>query len=382
MLWTIRGAGFALGAGMVVLLAFLGSRAIGVVLLLFLGVLLGAALGPLVTWLRRRLPLSRGLAIGVVYAAFFLLVAGLVLVVVPTALAEAGRVGERLPAVLDSIRGWAATLRPEALGSTISHLADAAETSLLRAARPPDAGQVVEVGLTVAEAVVSVTTLLVVVAFWLVERPRLQRYVLSFVPARRRAGSRTAWNRVERRLGLWARGQLTLMASVGLASGIAYQLLGLPSAVMLGVVAAVCEAIPLVGPLLGAVPAILVAATISPATALAVAAVYVVIHLVEGNILVPIVMRNAVGLSPLLVLLSLVGGAAVGGLVGALIAVPVVAAIEILLAPLQARQVPVAPEPRSEEPPGERPAEAPPAGRASGELPPGRASDAPSGARA
>ena len=70
-------------------------------------------------------------------------------------------------------------------------------------------------------------------------------------------------------------------------------------------------------------------------------------------------MRNAVGLSPLLVLLSLVGGAAVGGLAGALIAVPVVAAIEVLLTPLQAREVPVAPEPRSEEPLPDRPSEEP-----------------------
>ena len=359
MLWTIRGAGLALGAGIVVLFAYLGSRAVGAVLLLFLGILLAAALGPVVTSLRRRLPLSRGQAIGVVYAAFFVLVVGVALFIVPTALAEAGRVGERLPAFLDAIREWAASLRPEALGSTISSLADAAESALVGAGRPPDAGQVVQVGLTIAEATVSVTTLLVVVAFWLVERPRLQRYALSFVPASRRAGSRTAWNRVERRLGMWARGQLTLMASVGVASAIAYLLLGLPSAVMLGVVAALCEAIPLVGPLLGAVPALLVAATISPTTALAVAVVYVLIHLIEGNILVPVVMRNAVGLSPLLVLLSLVGGAAVGGLAGALIAVPVVAAIEVLLTPLQAREVPVAPEPRSEEPLPDRPSEEP-----------------------
>ena len=111
-------------------------------------------------------------------------------------------------------------------------------------------------------------------------------------------------------------------------------------------IAGVCELIPLVGPLLGAIPALLVALTISPETALAVAVVYVLIQFVEGNVLVPVVMRNAVGLSPLLVLLSLLAGAATAGIVGALLAVPVAAAIEILVEPFQARDVPVASEPR------------------------------------
>ena len=120
---------------------------------------------------------------------------------------------------------------------------------------------------------------------------------------------------------------------------------------LLGFIAALTEAIPIVGPLLGAIPAILVAATVSPQLALITAGIYVVIQLVEGSVLVPLVMRNTIGISPLLVLLSLLVGAAVGGLVGAFLAVPIAASLEIVLSRLQARETPVALDPAAIETP-------------------------------
>ena len=211
----------------------------------------------------------------------------------------------------------------------------------------------VEVGAAVAEAAVTLATLLTIVFFWLVEHAQLQRYLLSFVPADGRAGARDAWNEIETRLGLWVRGQLTLMASMGVATGIAYSVLGVPGALLLGLIAAITEAIPIVGPLLGAIPAVLVATTVSPELAVIVAGVYIVLQLIEGSVLVPLVMRNTVGISPLLVLLSVLVGAAVGGFIGALLAVPIAASAEIVLARLQARDTPVAQDPSAVETPDE-----------------------------
>jgi predicted PurR-regulated permease PerM len=195
----------------------------------------------------------------------------------------------------------------------------------------------------------SVLTVLTVVYFWLTEHARLQRYVLAFIPHHRRARARDVWNQAETRLGMWVRGQLILMATIGIATGIAYTVLGVPSAVLLGLVAAVAEGIPIVGPLLGAIPAIFVAATVSPELALQVAVVYAILQFLEGNVLVPIVMRNTVGISPFLVIFSVLAGAAAGGFVGALFAVPIAATAEILLEGLQAREVPVAQDPTASE---------------------------------
>jgi predicted PurR-regulated permease PerM len=199
----------------------------------------------------------------------------------------------------------------------------------------------------VAEAVAALATLLTLVFFWLVEHARLQRYILAFLPAEQRPGARVAWNDIETRLGLWVRGQLILMVSIGVATGIAYTLLGLPGALLLALIAGLSEAIPIVGPLIGAVPAILVAATVSPELAVVVAGIYLVVQFVEGSVLVPMVMRNTIGISPLLVFVSLLVGAAIGGAVGAFLAVPVAASLEIVLSRLQARDRPVAQDPAS-----------------------------------
>ncbi len=86
------------------------------------------------------------------------------------------------------------------------------------------------------------------------------------------------------------------MSVVGVATTVTYWLLGLASPILLGLVAGLAEAIPIVGPLLGAVPALIVAATHSPELVLVVALVYIVIQLVEANVLVPVIMRNTIGI--------------------------------------------------------------------------------------
>ena len=339
----VRGAGFTLGAVFVVAIVALAASAAQVLMLVFVAVLLGSALEPIVGWMRGRLRLGRGPSILLVYAAFFLVVIGLALIIVPGALTQLDGAMAGLPALIESARIWAENLRPAALGSSVSALLDAAEAAL--SPPPPDPDEVVEVGITVAEVAASIGLVLTIVFFWLLEHARLQRFVLAFLPARRRAGARSAWNAAETRLGLWVRGQLTLMAAIGIMTGIAYTLLGLPSALLLALIAALCEAIPIVGPLIGAVPAIIVAASVSPELALTVTVVYVILQFLEGNILVPAVMRNTMGISPFLVIVSLLIGGAAGGIAGALLAVPVVAAVEVVLERLQARTVPVAQDP-------------------------------------
>jgi predicted PurR-regulated permease PerM len=229
----------------------------------------------------------------------------------------------------------------------VTSVIDVAARSLPSGDVLPEGEEVLQVGVTVVGAVMSVLTLLTVVYFWLTEHARLQRYALAFIPPHRRARARDVWNQAETRLGRWVRAQLILMATIGIGTGIAYTLLGVPAATMLALWAALAEAIPIVGPLLGAIPAVLVAATVSPQLAVVVAGVYFVLQLIEGHILVPVVMRNTVGISPFLVILSVLAGAAAGGFVGALLAVPIAATAEILLEGLQARDVPVAQDPAS-----------------------------------
>ena len=342
--WAIRGAGLAIGAACVIALLVLASAAAQVLLLIFISVLLASALEPMVLSLRERLPVGRGSTILLVYLVFFLAVIGFALVVVPAAMSQAQRIITSLPPVFADVRAAVADLRPVALSESVTALIDAIAVKF-EPGDPPAPDDVVNVGAAVAEAAIALVTVLTLVFFWLVENARLQRYALAYLPATRRAGARRAWNEIETRLGLWVRGQLILMGSIGLATGTAYAILGVPGALLLGLIAAIAEAIPIIGPLLGAIPAILVAATVSPELAFTVAAVYAVLQLVEGSVLVPIVMRNAIGISPFLVLVSLLVGGAAGGLVGALVAVPIAAALEIVISRLQARETRVVQDP-------------------------------------
>ena len=338
--WTARGAGLAIGAGLVLAIAYIALAALPVLLLVFLAILLGAALEPLVAWIRVKTGMRRGFGILVVYASFLAVVIGLAVFVVPAALVQFETALSRFPAFLDQVRVWTADLRPEALAAGVSALLDAAAAPF-GPKPPPDADSVVGASILVASSAAALVTLLTLVFFWLTERARLQRYALAFVPVDRRAGVHEAWNEIVSRLGGWVRGQLFMMGSIGAATAIAYTALGLPASLLLALVAAIAEVVPIVGPLLGAIPALIIASTVSPQTALLTLGVYLLLQFIEGNILVPLVMRNAVGLTPFLVLFSLLVGGAAGGILGALIAVPLVAAISVVLERLQARAVPV-----------------------------------------
>ena len=345
--WIVSGAGLAIGVALVVGVLVFAWAASPVLVFVFVAIILGSGLQPIVAWLRDRLHVGRGAAILLVYGLFLLIVIAMVLVVLPAAIAQLGRTLEALPPFFERLRDWASTLRPAALSAAVTGVVEAAA----RTFRAPDLtanGQaVVQVGATVAGGIMSLLTLLTLVYFWLTERARLQRYVLAFLPQHRRATARDVWNQAETRLGMWVRGQLILMSALGIGTGVAYTLLGVPGAILLGLISALAEGIPIVGPLLGAIPAVVVAATVSPQLALAVAGIYVVLQFIEGNILVPLVMRNTVGISPFLVIFSVLAGAAAGGLIGALLAVPIAATAEILLEGLQARDVPVAQDPTS-----------------------------------
>lgn len=342
-----RGAGLAVGVGLIALLALLAVAASHVLILVLIAIIFASGLQPFVAWIRGHLPIGRGPTILLVYGVFLAVVVAMALVVLPAALGQLERTIASLPPFLERAKEWAATIRPVGLGRGVTSLIEAAARTVRPADTTPAPGQVVQIGLTVAETLTSVVTLLTVVYFWLTEHARLQRYVLAFVSTDRRKRARDVWNAAETRLGMWVRGQLILMASIGVATSVAYTLLGMPAALLLGLIAALAEAIPIVGPLLGAIPAILVAATVSPELAIVVAVIYLVLQLVEGNVLVPIVMRNTIGISPFLVILSVLIGGAAGGFIGALLAVPIAAAGEVLIEGFQAREIPVAQDPTS-----------------------------------
>lgn len=181
---------------------------------------------------------------------------------------------------------------------------------------------------TVFNGFFSVVTVAVLSLYFLLDKKQLYETIKS--PRILRILSQ-----VEFRLGAWIRGQLLLSFAVGLLTFLGLTVLGLPFAFPLAIVAGILEIIPVIGPILSAVPAVIVALAISPATAAVIVGLYLGVQLLENNLLVPKIMQKAVGLNPAAVIVGIMVGGALFGVIGSLLAIPVILLIRTVLENLQ-----------------------------------------------
>lgn len=148
----------------------------------------------------------------------------------------------------------------------------------------------------------------------------------------------TTLSLVNEKLGAWLQGQILLSVSIGVMTWIALMLLGIPFAMPLAILAGILEIVPTLGPTLSAIPAVVVALTISPTMALAVVVTYILIQMLEGQLLVPKIMERAVGLNPVVVILGVTIGANLMGIVGALLSIPFISFIIVIYKSLEAQK--------------------------------------------
>ena len=167
---------------------------------------------------------------------------------------------------------------------------------------------------------------------FLASQPRFYKTgVIKLVPPGRRGLIAEAMDESETALRLWLKGQLIAMVVVGTVTGTALWLLGLPSALVLGLLAGLLEFVPFIGPIAAAVPAILLALAVSPDLALWVAVIYVVVQQLEGYVLTPLVQQYAVDLPSVVLLFSLVGLGMLFGTLGVFLAAPLTVVIYVLV---------------------------------------------------
>ncbi|MEX1334207.1 MAG: AI-2E family transporter [Candidatus Limnocylindrales bacterium] len=357
--WSVRGAGLGAGLLLMLVVALTVQAAASVVVMVIAALLLASALRPLMHAVRVRTPMSRVPIVLTIYVLVVAAVVTLVALLVPAAIDQGSDLAARLPVFAEDVRTWAAEMEPAFVGTTLGQIIDTVDQALSRTGvTRPDPDAVVEAGLTASDLVLAVLSTFTMAFFWLISRETIQRFLLAMLPLSARRETRLGWNEIENRMGYWVRGQLTLMLVVGTASAVAYLVIGLPNALLLGVFAGLVEIVPIIGPVIGVIPALVIAlATGGVELFLLVVAIYVVVQVVEGQILVPIVMKEAVGLPPFVVMVSLLVGGAVAGLIGALLAVPVATAISAIMENTQARHRVVAMNTpdfdASEEPPWE-----------------------------
>lgn len=322
------GVAYALG-GLVLLWVLYLIRE--VLLVLYIAGLLAIGFSPAVRWLERRHTnrrLPRWAAILALYLMLLGAIAGILVTVLPPLITQAGELWANLPRYIDQLQGQLVSRGLISHTYTWSELLKSGSTGAI-------SGMAISGVLGAVRGVLGViavlVTLLVLPYYLLLEGHSLQVGFVKLFPRSRRALLARLTHSVTIKVSAWLGGQLLLGFIIGSTAALGLWLLGVPYFYVLALVAAVGELIPIVGPILAAVPAILVALTVSPQTALFTAIYFLVQQFVENHLLVPRVMERQVGVSAVTVIAALLVGSELLGVVGALLAVPTAAIAQVLL---------------------------------------------------
>ncbi len=305
-----------------------------VLFLFFVAIVVGTAIRPAVEWLHRR-GVPRATGIILIYILIAILVVGFLAMIVPLLADQATEIARTVPEYYTNFR-TALMDSDNRLLQNIGWRIPSEVTLLVR--RDTNAEEVLDqVGQTllyanlVLKGVLGTLVVFLLAYYWTQEGNLILRSLLRIMPPQRKKNIREFIQLAESKLGGYVRGQGLLCAAVGLTAFIAYLLIGLPYTLVLAIFAGVMEMVPVFGPGLGAIPALLVALSIDPSKALWVVIATVVIQLLENAVLVPRIMKHSMGVSPIIVLLSLIAFGSVFGFVGALLALPLAAIIQLLV---------------------------------------------------
>lgn len=176
----------------------------------------------------------------------------------------------------------------------------------------------------------SVITIFVVSFYMLMYHHQFKKFVAKLFKTEEQLFVLKTFDKVNDKLGAWLRGQVVLSFFIGLLSWVGLTILQVPYPLPLALLAGLLEVVPTVGPIIAAIPAVIVAFTISPTLGITVIALYLLIQALENQLIVPKVMERAVGLNPVIIILSVMIGSNLMGIAGALLAIPFVSFFTVI----------------------------------------------------
>lgn len=281
-------------------------------IVLFVAIILMSAFAPLVSSLTK-LKIPKALAIAFTYIIIIALVAGILAGIVPPLIEESSKLIINLPSLLSQL-----------LATTNI------DKSIFQSELTSISKNAFSITLAVFDNILTIIFLLVLTFYLLLERENIEGHISAFFVGHEEKAKQLII-KIEEKLGSWLRGQMFLSLIIGVLSYIGLLILNIPYALPLAIFAGIMEIIPVIGPIVSAIPAVVLAFTISPILAGGVAVMYFVIQQLENHLIVPQVMNRAVGLNPLLVILAIAVGSRLLGFGGALLAVPFAVVLQIII---------------------------------------------------
>lgn len=330
--WTIA---MSLG-GIVLLYALYLMRE--VLLLLYISGIFAIGFSPIVRWIERQrvLPIGtripRWLAILILYVVILGAIAGVCALVFPPLLTQARAFWDHLPALLE--RGQAFLIDRGFLQRQLSMQELLQRTP---ATGGDTIGRVIGAAWGFFGGLLGLLTILILTFYLLVEAESIRGSFMRLFPRGRRTQVAKASAEATLKVSAWLSGQLLLAAIIGSTAAIGLWLLGVPYFYVLALIAAIGEMIPVIGPIISAIPAIAVASSVSGQQALFVTLFFLVQQQVENHVLVPKIMERQVGISPAVVIVALLIGGSLLGVMGAILAVPTAAILQVIYQELERR---------------------------------------------
>lgn len=314
-----------------------------VVFILFVAIVIGIAMRPAVAWMQRR-GVSAGVGAILVYLVLLALLIGFGFLVVPLLIDQIATISASLPDYYESLRNLMINSPSRPIWRLGQQLpAQLSSPSILPGLNnevvPPEGTdpmdtlvlQTLNYGSLIGWSTFVTLATLLLGFYWILEGQRATRMILLWMPMSWRDGARDIFDEIEIKVSSYIRGQTLLCLVIGVLSLVAYLLIGLPYALVLALIAGLMELVPWIGPVLGALPALLLALSIDPMLAVWVVVATLIIQQLENNVLVPRIMDESVGVNPIVTLLSIAAFGSLLGLLGAILAIPMAAIIQILL---------------------------------------------------
>lgn len=287
-----------------------------VLVIVFVALVLAAAIDPWITRLER-LGMARGWAMAIIFVGAAALLSLIVILFVPLVVDQLGKFTQAFPKLYERVFSLYQNNQDSVALETIQK-----GLENLNAALSDVTKGIFSSVFGFFGGLVSVIGVLVLTFYMTLEEKGMKRIAIDLAPAKYRPYLIQLFNRIEDKLGDWLRGQLILGLIIGTLTLIGLLLLKVEFAVVLALIAGVTELIPIIGPFIGAIPAVIVAFSQDPILALFVMGLYVVIQQLENNLIVPRVMSKATGLNPVIVIVAILVGGKLAGITGVILAVP------------------------------------------------------------
>jgi len=326
--------GTIIKAVLILALAYVLFQLRELVLVLLASVVIASAIEPATKWFKRY-KVPRVPAVLIVYLVVILVLAGIFSLFVPPFLLEVNNLLSTLPHYIDNIAAWdpLSTGQQSAAGIPGEFsLKDAIDEA--RNAISGFQGGFIGIMSGIFGGIFSLILIIVLSFYLAVQEDGIDEFLRIISPAKHREYVSGLWHRTQHKIGLWMQGQLLLTIIIAVLTYLGLTILGVPYAFLLAILAGVFELIPIFGPVISAIPAIMLAlingtsfADPGAGSAIAVGLFYVLIQQFENHLIYPLVVRKVVGVHPMLVIIALIVGWNIAGFLGVILAVPIAAGI-------------------------------------------------------